>query len=175
MAIGTVPPDSVDGALVLGELSLHGGIEPVSGVLPAAMAALVGGGARARPGPMIDRFDIIIEVSEISGRMLLRDVGGEPSVSVARRLAAGRDFADGRNAQTAARRTGPPTDAVAEDVSGDAKSLLGKAIETQSLSASGFHRVLRMACIIADLERSSNIQRQRLAEVLAYRAMPLLA
>jgi len=39
VAIGTVPPDAVDGAFVLGELSLHGGIEPVSGVLPAAMAA----------------------------------------------------------------------------------------------------------------------------------------
>ena len=30
-AIGTVPADAVDGAFVLGELSLHGGIEPVSG------------------------------------------------------------------------------------------------------------------------------------------------
>ena len=43
VAIGTVPPDSVDGAVVLGELSLHGGIEPVSGVLPAAMAAVGAG------------------------------------------------------------------------------------------------------------------------------------
>ena len=43
VAIGTVPPDSVDGTLVLGELSLHGGIEPVSGVLPAAMAAVGAG------------------------------------------------------------------------------------------------------------------------------------
>ncbi len=90
-------------------------------------------------------------------------------------MAAARDFADGRKAQTAARRTGPSTDAVAEDVSGDAKSLLEKAIETQSLSARGFHRVLRVARTIADLERSSDIQRQHLAEALAYRAMPLLA
>ena len=40
VAIGTVLADSVGGALVLGELSLHGGIDPVSGVLPAAMAAV---------------------------------------------------------------------------------------------------------------------------------------
>ena len=40
VAIGTVPADAVDGAFVLGELSLRGGIEPVSGVLPAAMAAV---------------------------------------------------------------------------------------------------------------------------------------
>ena len=43
VAIGSIPRDAVDGALVLGELSLHGGIEPVSGVLPAAMAAVGGG------------------------------------------------------------------------------------------------------------------------------------
>ena len=37
VAIGSIPHDSVAGHLVLGELSLHGAIEPVSGVLPAAM------------------------------------------------------------------------------------------------------------------------------------------
>ncbi|MEC7238074.1 MAG: YifB family Mg chelatase-like AAA ATPase [Pseudomonadota bacterium] len=126
-------------------------------------------------GPMIDRFDMIIEVPEVIGRMLLRDAGGEPSVSVARRVAAARDFADGRTADTATQRGAPPTDAVAADVSGDEKTLLEKAIEAQSLSARGFHRVLRVARTIADLERSSDIQRQHLAEALAYRAMPLLA
>ena len=40
VAIGTVPADAVDGAFVLGELSLDGGIEPASGVLPAAMVAV---------------------------------------------------------------------------------------------------------------------------------------
>ena len=43
VAIGTVPADAVDGAFVLGELSLHGGIEPLLGVLPAAMAAVGAG------------------------------------------------------------------------------------------------------------------------------------
>ena len=41
-AIGSIPHDSVAGHLVLGELSLHGAIEPVSGVLPAVMAAVAG-------------------------------------------------------------------------------------------------------------------------------------
>ena len=43
VAIRTVPADAVDGSFVLGELALHGGIEPVSGVLPAAMAAVGAG------------------------------------------------------------------------------------------------------------------------------------
>ena len=43
VAMGAVGPDAVANTLVLGELSLHGGIEPVSGVLPAAMAAVAAG------------------------------------------------------------------------------------------------------------------------------------
>ena len=43
VAMGSVPSDAVANMLVLGELSLHGGIEPVSGVLPAAMAAVAAG------------------------------------------------------------------------------------------------------------------------------------
>jgi len=43
VAMGVVPRDAVEGALVLGELSLDGAIQPVSGVLPAAIAALAAG------------------------------------------------------------------------------------------------------------------------------------
>ena len=116
---------------------------------------------------MIDRFDMIIEVPEVSGSLLLRDTAGEPSVSVARRVAAARDFAGERDPEA-------PVDATS-DISGDTRILLEKAIETQSLSARGFHRILEVARTIADLERSDRIERRHLAEALAYRAMPLLA
>ena len=43
VAMGAVPADSVVGHMVLGELSLHGGIESVSGALPAALAAVANG------------------------------------------------------------------------------------------------------------------------------------
>ena len=67
-----------------------------------------------------------------------------------------------------------PVDATS-DISRDTRILLEKAIEIQSLSARGFHRILRVARTIADLERSDRIERRHLAEALAYRAMPLLA
>ena len=126
-------------------------------------------------GPMIDRFDMIIEVPEVSGSTLLHSAPGEPSVSVARRVATARDFATGREMQAAGTGTSSSPEDLAGDISADAKSLLEKAIETQSLSARGFHRVLRVARTIADLERSQGVERQHLAEALAYRAMPLLA
>ena len=43
VVIGTVPADAGDWAFVLGELSLHGGIQRVLGVLPAAMAVVDAG------------------------------------------------------------------------------------------------------------------------------------
>ena len=117
---------------------------------------------------MIDRFDMIIEVPEVNGSLLLHNAPGEPTVSVARRVAAARDFAGERDPEA-------PVDA-ASDISGDGRGRFWKkAIETQSLSARGFHRILRAARTIADLERSDGIERRHLAEALAYRAMPLLA
>ena len=88
-------------------------------------------------------------------------------MSVARRVAAARDFAGERDPEA-------PVDA-ASDISGDGRALLEKAIETQSLSARGFHRVLRVARTIADLAAAPCVDRNHVAEALAYRAMPLLA
>jgi len=115
-------------------------------------------------GPMID---MIIEVPEVSGSLLLHNAPGEPTVSVARCVVAARDFARERDPEA-------PVEA-ASDISGDGRALLEKAIETQSLSARGFHRILRVARTIADLEMSDGIERRLLSEALAYRAMPLLA
>ena len=63
----------------------------------------------------------------------------------------------------------------ASDVSGDGRALLEKAIDTQSLLARGFHRILSLVRTIADLKRSDSIERRHRAEALDYRAMPLLA
>ena len=123
-------------------------------------------------GPMLDRFDMIIEVPEVSGQLLLDKRPGEPTVAVARRVAAARDFvAESRPQSDPAKGFDDPT----EHMSQEARHLIELAIEKQSLTARGFHRVLRVARTIADLERQPQIARQHLAEALAYRAMPLLA
>ena len=125
-------------------------------------------------GPMLDRFDMIIEVPEVSGQLLLDKTPGEASVAVARRVAAARDFAAISRPQ-ADPGQGDGFDDPTAQMSEDARRLIELAIEKQSLSARGFHRVLRVARTIADLERDPQIGRQHLAEALAYRAMPLLA
>lgn len=115
---------------------------------------------------------MIIEVLEVSGQLLLDKRPGEPTVAVARRVAAARDFiAESRPQNDPAKGFDDPT----EHMSQEARHLIELAIEKQSLTARGFHRVLRVARTIADLERQPQIARQHLAKALAYRAMPLLA
>ena len=126
-------------------------------------------------GPMLDRFDMIIEVPEVSGQLLLDKTSAEPTVAVARRVATARDFAaDSRPQQEDPTRAEALDDPTAQ-LSDEARRQIELAIEKQSLSARGFHRVLRVARSIANLERHPQIERQHLAEALAYRAMPLLA
>ncbi|KPF99647.1 AAA family ATPase, partial [Rhodopseudomonas sp. AAP120] len=49
--------------------------------------------------------------------------------------------------------------------------LLRDAAETMRLSARGYHRVLRVARTLADLDGSETIGRLHLAEALSYRAL----
>jgi len=113
---------------------------------------------------------MVIEVPEVSGQLLLDRTPGEASALVAQRVAAAHEFA-AQNMAT----TDDASEAPLQGVSGEATSLLELAIEKKSLSARGFHRVLKVARTIAYLENQTVIDRSHLAEALAYRAMPLLA
>ena len=133
-------------------------------------------------GPMLDRFDLVIEVPEVDGKLLLKGAAGETSQQVASRVARARAFAAERvsdrtdsepnNADTV---TGRHQDVPVSQMDDDARALLELALDRKSLSARGFNRVLRVARTIADLDESSIVARHHLAEALAYRAMPLLA
>ena len=125
-------------------------------------------------GPMLDRFDMVIEVPEVSGQLLLDRTPGEASLDVARRVAGAHAFAAQR-AEGPLEGTHTDTESPLRDVSPEATALLELAIEKKSLSARGFHRVLRVARTIANLQQQPVIDRGHLAEALSYRAMPLLA
>ena len=131
-------------------------------------------------GPMLDRFDLIIEVPEVDGKLLLKGTPGETSQQVASRVKLARDFAcqhvlDEADALSLDAAAGNRQDVPVSQIDEDARKLLELAIDRQSLSARGFNRVLRVARTIANLDGSSKVARPHLAEALAYRAMPLLA
>ena len=114
--------------------------------------------------------EYIVEVPEVSGRMLLNRAPGESSTVVAARVVEARSFAAERMPLADA-----GSDSPLHDVSAEATTLLEQALDRHSLSARGFHRILLVARTIAGLAAMRCVDRHHIAEALAYRAMPLLA
>src|SRR4051812_33543622 len=103
--------------------------------------------------------------------------GAEGSVEVAACVAAARDIQRARYAAMGLPHVGTnaeaPSSALEEIARADAQGakLLREAAETMRLSARGYHRVLRVARTLADLDGAENVGRLHLAEALSYRAL----
>ncbi len=119
-------------------------------------------------GPLLDRMDLTIEVQPVPPAELSRAPAGEPSAIVAARVARARGTQRRRYGED-----GPVSNAEADPahfaVANDARNLAETAAEKLRLSARGFTRVLRVGRTIADLAGADAIQRQHVAEALAFR------
>jgi len=128
-------------------------------------------------GPLMDRIDLRIEVPAVSAADLILPPPAEGSAEVAARVAAARDRQRQRYAQAGApqvRTNAEAPAAVLEQVAqldNAGQTLLREAAETMQLSARGYHRVLRVARTLADLDGAAAISRLHLAEALSYRAL----
>src|SRR3569623_1012106 len=128
-------------------------------------------------GPLMDRIDLRIEVPAVPAADLLLPPPAEGSAEVAARVAAARDVPLARysdaglpNVRTNAEAPSSVLEAIAKpDAQG--QKLLRDAAETMRLSARGYHRVLRVARTLADLDGADKIGRLHLAEALSYRAL----
>ncbi|HEY5047396.1 MAG TPA: YifB family Mg chelatase-like AAA ATPase [Rhizomicrobium sp.] len=123
-------------------------------------------------GPLLDRFDIHIEVASVSASDLALPPPSEGSEAVAARVARAREIQrrryEGLKLRTNAEAEGELLDKVAaHDPSG--ARLLGDAAEAMRLTARGYHRVLRVARTIADLDGAEKVARVHIAEALSYR------
>jgi magnesium chelatase family protein len=128
-------------------------------------------------GPLVDRIDLHIDVPAVSPGDLTLPPPGEDSAAVARRVAAARARQATRYASASAQRgrirtnaevDGALLDEVASPDAGG-RALLIRATERLRLSARGYHRVLRVARTLADLEGSARVGRRHVAEALSYR------
>lgn len=127
-------------------------------------------------GPFLDRIDLHLEVPSVSASDLVLPAPAEGSREVAARVAMAREIqleryaALGRpDVRTNAEASGPLLEAVATPDSAGA-ILLRDAADAMRLSARGYHRVLKVARTLADLDGADGVGRRHLAEALAYRA-----
>lgn len=130
-------------------------------------------------GPLLDRIDLQIEVPAVSASDLVLPPPRESSADVRARVAAARDRQrqryqshGARGVRTNAECSGQLLEQTAmPDEAGIA--LLRQAADTLALSARGFHRTLKVARTLADLDGVDQVGRIHIAEALSYRAETL--
>lgn len=130
-------------------------------------------------GPMLDRFDIQLDVQRVDHDKLTDARKGEPSAAIQVRVEKARE----RQRQ---RYTGLPELRANSDLGAgeiekfctmdeSAKTLLNAAMRKLQLSARAYHRVLKVSRTIADLAASDIIRTEHVAEAVQYRSRVLLS
>ena len=123
-------------------------------------------------GPFLDRMDIFVEVPHIDYEKLSDDRLGESSERVQERVSAARRVQQERfnGSKLVCNAEMTPAEVRAFCTTDDsAQSLLKAAMNQMHLSARAFHRILKLARTIADLEHSDIIKAQHIAEAIQYR------
>jgi magnesium chelatase family protein len=132
-------------------------------------------------GPLADRIDLHVAVQRVPPQALADHLPAERSATVRDRVIRARQRQRHRYAHTATTRPGhvdagitnasAPARLLApvSRLDSDARSLLVRAADRLALSARAYHRVLRVARTIADLDDVDGVRRDHLAEALRFR------
>lgn len=121
-------------------------------------------------GPLLDRIDLHIEVPALPATDLHKAKAGENSEVVRERVLQARQRQLDRQGNVNQGLSSTQLDSVCA-LDDDSQQFLEGAMVKLRLSARAFHRVLRVARTIADLEASESVSKAHLSEALGYRIL----
>jgi magnesium chelatase family protein len=126
-------------------------------------------------GPLLDRIDLHIEVSDQNPKVLRQNQQVSLSTNEMRNMALeANQIQKSRYQSTPFKRNGELKGAAIEQfckLDTEAESLLLKGMQQLGLSSRAYHKVLLISRTIADLEQSEVIQIQHVSEALNYRVL----
>lgn len=123
-------------------------------------------------GPLLDRVDLFVSLQPLTKTELLEKPPGETSQSIRDRVSRARQIQSDRFSQSAAFCNAQMS---VNDIDqhtqldDEGRQMFERAIDHFNLSARAFHRLLKVARTIADLEGTNRILPQHVAEALQYR------
>lgn len=127
-------------------------------------------------GPFLDRMDLRLDVPAVRASDLLTSKPSEASRNVAKRVLSARERQKRRyeqlGHQSLSTNAQCPSALIADMIRADQAglSLLNQAATHKQLTARSYHRLLKVARTIADLDDSDSVGRPHIAEALSYRS-----
>ncbi len=122
-------------------------------------------------GPLLDRIDIHVEVATNTKELLDTTIkAGEKSATVRQRVIAARKVQQQRQGKLNSAIDTKEIEIYCRLQPSD-HNLLLNAIDKLQLSARGYHRILKVARTIADLNQSDSLQTAHLMEAIGYRKL----
>lgn len=124
--------------------------------------------------PLLDRIDLCAEATELSFLDMSEGKKGETSAEIRARVERARNLQAERYREESVLYNGELSANQVERFCGideDSKQLLGQAFQKYEMSTRSYHRVLKVARTIADLEGEEQIQKKHISEAICYRGM----
>src|SRR3989344_2541653 len=125
-------------------------------------------------GPIVDRIDIWTEVSKVDHEKLTEKAEQSESIPARERIIKARGL-QAKRFRDAGRKISTNSEMSARDIStvlkisDEVKEILNKSARTLDLSARSYHKIIKLARTIADLESSLEISPSHILEAISYR------
>jgi len=126
-------------------------------------------------GPLLDRIDMHLDVPAVPYKKMAAGNSGEPSFVIKQRVQQARSdqkkrFAKRKNFYCNAQMTSRDLKKFCS-LDSESEKLIERAVDRLGLSARSYHRILKIARTIADLDHQGSLQANHIAEAIQYRRL----